>query len=849
MHQRNSFKEIAYTVLAGSLLSITSLTGYHFWPRQSTKVEEGPAKVYAKRKRPEFSAARYIAELKHRANQQANNLFMIMDMAFPEALMHAEARLYKQRPLLDIDSVDGGQLILGPMQHPIHNFAKKSADELGLSQSIIANHIHMTNLMSICRDPEETLQRQGKIKALTRKRPILASLVREFNQIIEEQPALIQLLTFRDNPWMGHFDRYMNPERMLGFVFDVEKMITRKETSVYKEYTEQNTIMLSILKFIDVPLAVCGLIESWERFGAPIKNRITSAYSTVKWGIAHARGEDTHNYIPMFRNRENEDSSTKNDFLPPSYIRVGEAHQLYRETLVLRPNIPGVTVRGGNTVIYKAFNFFASRLIAASEGNYWGMILGTNKRFDYSTPSYSADRSGMKDNPISMMLYSVEMVFGYFYYGLLGSMQILTSGENAVMHVYNNVKNWEILSNMVLKQLKSLNNMFNAMKRVVKELESNDELAKIYAEELHAMKRFLRTRRIRKTMRNLRSVNRAPENYFTMWKILTENPFKSPSTKLCVFYKRLTLMPKGLQKRMREAFLALHTIEIYARIGHKVYRSSMGVEQRYYCFSNFVEEMVEDEEGNQTEVPIIRLKGARSIMVKGRAVANDFNWGEPEEDEAAARAFYITGNNGSGKTVAMESIWTQVPLSLAYGIAACEEAWLSHMEMVAVLCNITDDRAKGYSLLTSDAHRNAMTVNAIGSGPTLIIKDEPYKGTSAKDGAAILIATDMVKHAFPNTFLVTSTHHSNLSDLTKSLGIDWISFLATGYDREKGFTFKLIPGEINTPAYLHTLSEMVKKGEFDEEILDKAIGVLHKTPRYRFKDQLPDMLPLAPLVA
>ncbi len=160
-----------------------------------------------------------------------------------------------------------------------------------------------------------------------------------------------------------------------------------------------------------------------------------------------------------------------------------------------------------------------------------------------------------------------------------------------------------------------------------------------------------------------------------------------------------------------------------------------------FCFANYIEE---------TKNPVITIDNGHCLLVK-KAIPYSITFGEDQKHTAL-----ITGKNGAGKSIFMNTIGSVVHLALSLGIAPAKSCTLTPMA-IRTSCNISD--AIGTSLFEAQIERIAsINKQTKDSNRILVLLDEPITSTRHEFANACMVAFLKRLQKRPWVISLISTH-------------------------------------------------------------------------------------------
>ncbi len=139
------------------------------------------------------------------------------------------------------------------------------------------------------------------------------------------------------------------------------------------------------------------------------------------------------------------------------------------------------------------------------------------------------------------------------------------------------------------------------------------------------------------------------------------------------------------------------------------------------------------------------------------------------------RNMVITGPNAGGKTTNMRTIITAVILGQSLGVMPAVNCSFTPFTKIMTYLNITDDIAVGNSLFKAGVLRARQLIDASAALTAhqfaLIAIDEPFNGTTYKEGQAATYSLIKLLGSNPQNVCITTTHFPLVAQLEAETGL------------------------------------------------------------------------------
>jgi len=194
-------------------------------------------------------------------------------------------------------------------------------------------------------------------------------------------------------------------------------------------------------------------------------------------------------------------------------------------------------------------------------------------------------------------------------------------------------------------------------------------------------------------------------------------------------------------------------------------------------------EIVDDEE------PTIAITGLRHLFVP-KPELNDCQLGP------SSRVVLLTGPNMAGKSTYIKACAVAVLLAhVGFGVPA-EAMRVSYLDRIAASIATTDNVRQGYSYFSSEVKRvSDITLWLLRGERTLVILDEPFKGTNVKDASdSTKLALESFAKCRTSLFLIASHLAEVARDLENLPGFRCGYFGAELQDGEPVYDYALRAG-------------------------------------------------------
>jgi DNA mismatch repair ATPase MutS len=194
-------------------------------------------------------------------------------------------------------------------------------------------------------------------------------------------------------------------------------------------------------------------------------------------------------------------------------------------------------------------------------------------------------------------------------------------------------------------------------------------------------------------------------------------------------------------------------------------------------------EIIDDKE------PTIAITGLRHLFVS-KPQLNDCQLG------TSSRIVLLTGPNMAGKSTYIKACAVAVLLAhVGFGVPA-ESMRISFLDRIAASIATTDNVRQGYSYFSSEVKRVSDITSWLLRGErTLVILDEPFKGTNVKDASdSTRLALESFAKCETSLFLIASHLAEVARDLESLPGFHCGYFGAELQDGEPVYDYALRAG-------------------------------------------------------
>ncbi len=689
--------------------------------------------------------------------------------------------------LLDIDSLQAAHIFTGTVKSPSHRLYSVFARKIGLT-SLIGRYFNLLYFAAANGDKARIQRQQQVIQAIAADKQLRHSLREVYDQASDLHLNFNLVCFFgreqlADLKQLGQdVDSILHPERLLPkFYVDWEKY--RKGYSPAEDFLKKSPAAVGLMRTLYLEVDVLGYFNEIDTHWL---KRLGDWWNSVKRVIP------IHYVLPF----------------------VG-AYNPTRAGLIPDPR---------NGMLYRGVNFFYSRVNALLHGSLSLALLGSERH----ALCYS-HFLGWSSELARWGSYA-NTAFYVFYNGLLMPIEYTNRIYNIFTHhIPNAYASWLKATEEVRPLLRHIYQIQELIAQCYDTLSADQVLQQACKRQLDCMYLLLESDEVPHLDHLLHEIEvllpklQKPISFWTIF-----NPFNALPTKLIAVYKQLEGLPAGEEKIFKDAVASFFELEPLIHIAHQVYRSQQGFARQPYTLAA-LQEAADDKVH-------IELQGAYTPMIASRAIVpNDISVGGSAASQD--NNILLTGLNGSGKSMFLRAVADVMYLVNTYGVAFAAHAAVSHIDAMRFYANVTDDAAKQQSLLMAEAAcLNSVLQDLAPHKKTLIFIDELLKGTPQHEGTALMLAVLMKLSTLPHTTIFTSTHLTQIPQMAAHVGYEGFTYYTTEFLPEQGgFTYKIIPGCINKPAYLHILRKM----HFDEEVFNQSLAILRKDPQYPFKKELP----------
>ncbi len=472
----------------------------------------------------------------------------------------------------------------------------------------------------------------------------------------------------------------------------------------------------------------------------------------------------------------------------------------------------GIIIELASNRWYRIFSSLIIRIKSIFKINLRGVILGIN--YDK-----------INNNTLKTFCNVLAIVSPLNY---LGELYAFISHE--FFNWFYSCQNWKSTSLEAYCFLQSIYNINRLMAElselIIKSKNTKLKERGIYGFHLGIIQKFLQDKEYRKIMEKINKIEKTPITIFT-----TLNPFETRTTKIINLYDELYFLIKERKRIFTDALASFYYLSPYTSIVQATRLSNKGLTKNKCALAEILPAVRED---GKPQNPMLILNNAYTPMLKtSTPTLNNIAMGD-----VGGNNQLITSINGSGKTTYLNTIGNNLYTSHVYGgVVFADSGKLTIADKMIFCANVIDNVSKKQSLMMVEANTlNRIITNTTSKEKVVILIDELLKGTPKEEGSALLTASLMHLGKIPNTMICTSTHLTNIPILAKKMKYNGFTYYTIEHTKDKRFTFKVIPGEIDAPAHIYILEKM----KFNKEVLNKSIEILRKDLNYRFKDRLPE---------
>jgi DNA mismatch repair protein MutS len=226
--------------------------------------------------------------------------------------------------------------------------------------------------------------------------------------------------------------------------------------------------------------------------------------------------------------------------------------------------------------------------------------------------------------------------------------------------------------------------------------------------------------------------------------------------------------------------------------------------------------------------PIINTKNMWNPYLGNNSVKNNL--------KLKGKNLIITGPNAAGKSTFIKTVALNIILSQTVGLCAAKKLTLTPFKNISSYLHIPD--CKGVdSLFQAEMRRSKEYIDSLSNMPenefSFVIMDEIFSSTNFVEGfsAAYAIVKKLV--SFKNSISIITTHYTNLtkvSDVTDSVK-NYKFTIKRDANNEIIYPYKIKKGV----SYDYIALELIKKNNFDQDIIDDAINIKNELLEGKFK--------------